>query len=202
MCVDLQHGSQKMKVVATGSSVPPSCSITPLSTDTPAGSAATSGFDVIPGEASECLPITIDFLAQPWAATLSQSHHFQFTFLSHHPISSLVDCQCMTIRPSNFSLVKETITDMFSDNTANNHINTVLCHNLTWFTPKKSQVFIVVLHGPRMGQVCNLKKVYRAKQMYSLKPEQGEEFKESWLNCCAIQPHKDGKCPCAKYLRK
>ena len=202
MCVDLQHGSQKTKVVATGSSVPPSRSVTPLPTDTPVGSAATSGFDVIPGEASERSPTTINFLTQPWAATLSQSHHFQFTFLPRHPVGSLVDRQCMTVRPSDFSLVKETITVMFSDKNANNHIDTVLCRNLTRFTPKKSQVFVVVLRGPRMGQVCNLKKVYRAKQMYSLKPEQGEEFEESWLNCCAVQPHEDGKCPCAKYLRK
>ena len=177
-------------------------STTPLPTDPPAGSAATSGFDVIPGEASKCLPTTIDFLTQSWAVTLSQSHHFQFTFLPSHPISSLVDHQCMTVCPLDFSLVKETITVMFSNKNAHKHIDTALCRHLTCFTPKKSQVYVAVLRGPRMGQVCKINKVYRAKKVYSLKLEQGEAFEEDWLNCCTIQPHEDRKCPCAKYLLK
>ena len=188
-------------VVTTGSSVP-SCSATPLPTGPPVESAAPSVFNVILGEASECSPTTIDFLAQPWVAPLSQSHHFQLTCLPSHLISSLVDHQCMTVQPLDFSLIKENITIMFTDKNAYNHIDTALCHHLMHFTPKKSQAYIVILHGPRMGQICEVKKVYRSKQIYSLKLEQGEEFQESWLNCCTLQPHEDGKCSCAKYLPK
>lgn len=188
-------------LVTTRSSVP-SRSATPLPTEPPVESAAPSVFDVIPGEASERSSTAIDFLAQPWVATLSQSHHFQFTFLPGHPVGPLVDRQCMTVRPSDFSLIKETITVMFTDKNARNHIDTVLCRHLTRFTPKKSRVYVVVLHGPRMGQVCEVKKVHRSKQIYGLKLEQGGEFQESWLNCCAVQPHEDGKCLCVKYLPK
>ena len=189
-------------MVATIVSSVHSCSATPLPTDPPVGSAATSGFNVILGEGSKSSPTAIDFLTQSWAVTLSQSHHFQFTLLPGHPIGYLVDHQCMTVHPLDFSLVKETITVMFSDKNAHKHINTALCQHLTCFTPKKSQVYVAVLRGPRMGQVCKMNKVYSAKQVYSLKLEQGEEFKEDWLNCCTVQPHKDRKCPCAKYLLK
>ena len=121
----------------------------PTATDPPVGSAATSGFNVIPGEASKCSPTTIEFLTQPWAVTLSQSHHFQFTFLPGHCIGSLVDHQCMTVCPLNFSLIKEAITIMFSDKNAHKHIDTALCHHLMHFTLKKSQVYVAVLLGPR-----------------------------------------------------
>ena len=135
-------------MVTTIASSVHSCSATPLPIDPPVGSAATSGFDVIPGEASKCLPTAINFLAQSW--------------LPGHPVSSLVDHQCMTVCPLDFSLIKETITVMFSNKNAHKHIDTALCRHLTCFTPKKSQVYVAVLRGPRMGQVCKIDKVYRA----------------------------------------
>lgn len=186
-----------MEMVATGSSVP-NRSTTPLPTDLPVEGATHSGFDVILGEASECSPTTIDFLTQPWVAVLSQSYHFQFTFIPGHPVSSMIDWQCMTVCPSGFSLLKETITVMFTNKNAHNHIDTALSRHLTCFTQRKSHVYVAVLCGPRIGQVYGIKKVNRAKKMYTLEPEEGEEFQESWLNCCAVQPHED-RCYCAKY---
>ena len=95
--------------LATTASTSTTRASTPLPDDTPT-EMILSGFDMVPGETSVRAPTQIDFLAEPWAMSLSHTNHFQLVFLLGHIVGSMVDRQCMTLCPSQFSLENDHIT--------------------------------------------------------------------------------------------
>ena len=105
----------------------------------------------------------IDFLAQPWAMSLSHMHHFQLVFLLRHIVSSMVNCQCMMLCPSQFSLTNDHITIQYTDCKNAKHTESILCRYLVLYSPQKGGGSVMFIKGARAGSVCSVKKAKRAQ---------------------------------------
>lgn len=155
-----------------------------------------SGFDVVPGEASIREPTPIDFLADPWAKSFSLSHHFQLIFLPGHDVAAMIDRTCMTVCPSGFVTDNDRITVMYTDKFGRRHTECVLCRHLAPYLPQKRNVNVVLLLGPKVGEVCHVKTAKRVQRTYDLTTSQQEQLKtQEMKSCCGVEVHIDG-CRC------
>jgi len=158
-----------------------------------------SGFDVVPGEASLREPTPIDFLMEPWAMSLSRSHHFQLIFLPGHIVGAMIDRTCTTICPSGFAVNNDKITVMYTDKFGRPHTESVLCRHLAPYSPQKRNVNVVILRGPKMGDICHVKKAKRVERIYDLETPQREQLKKQEMkNCCGVEAHVND-CRCSTF---
>ena len=155
-----------------------------------------SGFDVVPGETSLRDPTSIDFLAQPWAMSLSHLHHFQLIFLPGHVVGAMIDRTCMTVCPSGFAINNDRITVMYTDKFGKPNTEFVLCRHLAPYLPQKRNVKVVLLRGPKMGAICDVKKAKRVECIYDLTIQQEQLKKQEMKNCCGVVPHAND-CRCS-----
>lgn len=161
---------------------------------------APSGFVVDAGESSIREPTGIDFLAEAWAMQMSDSHHFQLTFLPGYIVGSMVDRQCMTVCPSGFSLGGDRITVKYTDRKNDKHTESVLCRYLGPFGPQKSGGKVVFTQGARVGEVCGVKKANRAAGTLDLITTRQEIIKKQARRiCCGVEVHCDGSCRCINF---
>ena len=167
MCVDCQH-SVPVKIThginALTSAEHPA---TPPPDDTPVDSTP-SGFDVVPSEMSLRDPTPVDFLVQPWAMSLSHSHHFQLIFLPSHVVGAMIDCTCMTVCPSGFAINNDRITIMYTNKFGKPNTESILCRYLAPYLPQKHNVNIILLRGLKMGNIWHVKKAKRVERIYDL----------------------------------
>ena len=171
---------------------------TPLPDDIPVDSTP-SGFDVVPGESSLREPTRIDFLAHPWAMSLSHSHHFQLVFLPGHIVGAMIGRTCMTICPSGFAINNNLITVMYTDKFGRPQTESVLCRHLAPYLPQKRNVNVVLLSGPKMGDVCHVNKAKRVARIYDLTTLRQERLnKQDMGNCCGVEAHANS-CRCSTF---
>lgn len=165
----------------------------------PTRDAVVSGLDVVPGESTAREPTQIDFLAEPWAASLSRTNHFLLIFLPGHTVGSMVDRQCMTLCPSQFSLQNDRIAVQYVDRKHTKHTESVRCQHLAPYSPQKGGGSVVFIKGARTGSVCSVKKAKRVEGTLDLVTiEQDHISKEDRHNCCGIEAHVD-PCRCSTF---
>ena len=128
-CIDHQHGPLLKISCGINVSTSTRCSATPLPNDIPVETTP-SAFDIVPGEMSLREPTPIDFLAESWAKSLSHLHHFQLIFLPSHVVSTMIDCTCITMCPSNFAINNNWITIMYTDKFGCPHTKSIQCCHL------------------------------------------------------------------------
>lgn len=197
-CVDRQHGPPIKMTIATAPSTPTTRTATPPPNDTT--DITSSGFDVVAGESSIREPTRIDFLAEAWATSLSRSHHFQLTFLPGHIVGSMVDRQCMTVCPSDFSFDSEHITVKYTDRKNDKHHESVLCRYLAPFSPQKCGGNVVFIEGSRSGVVCGVKKAKRAGGTLDLVTTEQELIRKQDRHiCCGVEAHVESSCRCITF---
>ena len=193
-CADRQHGSPIMMSLVTTASTSTARMATPLPDDTPMDTVP-SGFDVVPGETSVRNPTKIDFLAEPWAMSLSHTNHFQLVFLPGHIVGSMVDRQCMTLCPSQFSFLNDHITVQYVDRKNAKHTESVLCQYLAPYSPQKGGGSVVFIKGARAGLVCSVKKAKRTEGTLDLVSIEQELIRKQDRHiCCGVEAHVESCC--------
>ena len=106
--------------------------------------------------------------------SLSHSHHFQLIFLPGHIVGAMIGRTCMTICPSGFAINNNLITVMYTDKFGRPQTESVLCRHLAPYLPQKRNVNVVLLSGPKMGDVCHVNKAKRVARIYNLTTLQQE----------------------------
>ena len=141
----------------------------------------------------------IDFLAQPWAMSLSHMHHFQLVFLLRHIVSSMVNRQCMMLCPSQFSLTNDRITIQYTDRKNAKHTKIVLCQYLVPYSPQKGGGSVVFIKGAKTGLVCSVKKAKHSEGTLDLLTI-GQELirKQDRHICCGVEVHVE-LCHCISF---
>ena len=173
--------------------------VTPLSDDTPMDMVP-SGFDVVPGETSVQNPTKIDFLAEPRAMSLSHTNHFQLVFLPGHIVSSMVDCQCTMLCPSQFSFLNDHIMVQYVDRKNAKHTESVLCRYLAPYSPQKGGGSVMFIKGARAGLVCSVKKAKRTEGTLDLVSIEQELIRKQDRHiCCGVEVHVES-CHCITFL--
>ena len=122
--------------------------------------------------------------------SLLHSHHFQLVFLPGHIVGAVIDCICMTISPSGFAINNDQITVMYTDKCGQPHTESVLCCHLALYSLQKHNVNVVLLRGPKIGNVCHVKKAKRVECIYDLETPQQEQLKKQEMkDCCGVEVH-------------
>ena len=198
-CVDHQHGSPIKMTLTTTASMSPAHASTPLPNNTPI-EIVSSGFDVVVGKTSVQAPTQIDFLVEPWAMSLSHTIHFHLVFLPGHIVSSMVDRQCMTLCPSQFSFENDRIIVQYTDRKNAKHTESVLCRYLAPYSPQKGGGRVVFIEGARTGSICNVKKAKHAEGTLDLVTSKQELIvKQDRRTCCGVEAHIE-LCRCTTFL--
>lgn len=165
----------------------------------PPRDAATPPFDVVASGPTIREPTKIDFLAEPWATSLSRTHHFYLYFLPGHIVASMVDRQCTTICPSQFSFENDRITVQYVDRKNAKHTESVLCQYLAPHSPQKGGGSVVFIEGARAGLVCSVKKAKRVDGTLDLVSIEEELIKkQNRLVCCGVEAHAE-PCRCSTF---
>ena len=194
-CVDCQHSSPIKMTLTTTTSTSTARALTPLPDDT-LMEMVSSGFDVVPGETSVRAPTQIDFLAEPWLMSLSHMNHFQLVFLLGHIVGSMVDRQCMTLCPSQFSLENDCITVQYMDCKNAKHTESIFRWHLAPYSPQKGGGSVVFIGGARARLVCSVKKAKCTEGTLDLvTTEQELILKQDRHICCGVEPHVES-CHC------
>ena len=200
MCVDCQHSVPVKITHGINASTSTEHPATPPPDDIPVDSTP-SGFDVVPGKTSLRDPTPVDFLAQPWAMSLSHLHRFQLIFLPGHIVSAMIDCMCMTICPSGFAINNDRITVMYTDKFGKPNTESILCCHLAPYLLQKHNVNVVLLRGLKMGNICHVKKAKRVEHIYDLTTLQQEQLKRVEMkNCCGVKAHALNNCHCSTFF--
>ena len=65
-----------------------------------------------------------------------------------------------------------------------------LCHHLALYSPQKWNVNVVLLRGPKMGNICHIKKAKRVESIYDLETPQQEQLKKQEMkDYCGVEVH-------------
>ena len=132
--------------------------------------------------------------------SLSHTNYFQLVFLPGHIVGSMVDHQCMTLCPSQFSLENDRITVQYTDRKNAKHTESIFCRHLAPYSPQKGGGSVVFIRGARAGLVCSVKKAKCAEGTLDLvTTEQELILKQDRHICCGVELHVES-CHCNTFL--
>ena len=85
---------------------------------------------------------------------------------------------------------------MYTDKFGKPNTKSVLCHHLALYLPQKHNVKVVLLRGPKMGAICDVKKDKRVECIYNLMTQLEQLKKQEMKNCCGVVSHAND-CRCS-----